>query len=97
MVISFYWWIIWRKTSLTITQGIIRNRKSKKDGQYTEQRKRIKTDTMIYKSVHKNLTIVQREHLKHSGRTQVLWACSTSATVVLILWTIMWLDDELDI
>jgi hypothetical protein len=52
---------------------------------------------MIYKSVHKNLKIVQREHLNNSGRTQILWYCSTSATVVLILSTIMWLNDELDI
>jgi hypothetical protein len=82
---------------LTITQGIIRNRKSKKGRQYTEQGNRINTDTMIYKSVHKNLKIVQREHLKNSGRTQILWSCSTSATVVLIVSTIMWLNDELDI
>jgi hypothetical protein len=81
-----------------ITQGIIRNRKSKKDRQYTEQGNRINTDTMIYKSVHKNLKIVQREHLENSGRTKFLWSCSsTSATVVLILSTIMWLNDELDI
>ena len=52
---------------------------------------------MIYKSVHKNLMIVQREHLTNSVRIQILWSCFTSATVVLILSTTMWLNDELDI
>ena len=66
MVISFNWWIIWRKTSLTITQGI--NRKSKKDRQYTDQGKWIKGDTMIYNSAYKKLS----KPLKISGRTQVL-------------------------
>jgi hypothetical protein len=66
MVISFYWWIIWRKTSLTITQGI--NRKSKKDRQYTDQGKWIKGDTMIYNSAYKKLS----KPLKINGRTQVL-------------------------
>ena len=67
MVIAFHWWIIWRKTSLTITQGILRNRKLK-DRQCTDQGKWIKGDTMIYNSAYKNLS----KPLKISGRTQVL-------------------------
>jgi len=68
MMISFYWSIIWRKTSLTITHGILRSRKSKKDRQYTDQGKGMKSDTMIYNSVYKKLS----KPLKISGRTQVL-------------------------
>lgn len=64
MVISFYWWIIWRKIGLTITQGI--NRKSK-DRQYTDQKKWIKGDTMIYNSAYKKTKQTSKNKWANSG------------------------------
>jgi len=43
------------------TKGVIRSRKSKKDGQYNDQKKRTKGQTIIYKTLSRILKIEQHE------------------------------------
>ena len=49
------------------TRGVIKFRKSKKDGQYNGKIKGTKGQTTIYKTLQRKLNIEKHEPLKHTG------------------------------